>query len=269
MNPTIDLSQIYNIFFNVQSLAVLNPDGVAWTMPKAIMRVVKTDMTDNIGDKTYGQRTKCHFLFFKTIIPDNVIPQINTRITDSNGTHWYVNDVDNIYFGNVLKLYCESRAGVGVEDEQYPNAAYTTTTTTSTTPPVNDCRNNNVIIDDIKLIDQNNICAKEGLLSNWFVENLALNTNESAYASFEIQATGVVDFVADGQGLLNGSCLVTINGVVVGGGNYAGTTLSYSTGVTAGDVVVFHWYTADPIIFGACNVTLQLNQSTTTSTTTT
>lgn len=267
-NPIIDLSNAYNWWYNVQPVQVLNPDGVAWTMTKSIQRVVDTGM-ENIGPDTYGQRTRCNFLFFTSLIPEGKFPQVNTRITDANNnTYWYVYDIENMYFGNVIKLYTESRAGIGVEDEQYPNITKTTTSTTSTTAAPVSCESNTDANGNITLIDQSNVCAKHGIAYAWDIDNKALDIHENAYVSLEMDATGVVDFVADAGGLLNGSAIVTINGVPVGGGNYAGTTLSFSTGVTAGDIVNFHWYTEDAIVYGAVNVLLTLIIPTTTTTTT-
>lgn len=130
MNPVINLANMYKIFFNMQTVTVTQPNGVSWENVTALMRVVDTYMA-TLGDGTEGQRTVTHWIFFKTDVPDNLIPQINTILTDQNGTDWYVGDVENMYFGNVFKMTCESGAGVGVQNEQNPRLPSNTTTTSS------------------------------------------------------------------------------------------------------------------------------------------
>jgi hypothetical protein len=270
-NPVIDLSQVYNIFFNVQNLPVVNPDGVSWNMEKAIMRVVKTDMTDDIGDNTYGQRTKCNFLFFRTIMPAGISPQINSKITDNNGTHWYVSSIENMYFGNVLKLYCESQAGTGVQDEQFPVG--TTSTSSSTTTGVPDtCQANGVVDNGIELSSQLRVCAKvDNVLFDWYLENTAMNSNESCAAQFTIDSiiTGnVIDIAADATALTGGSAFIKINGSNVTG-NFSSTTNSYTQAVTVGDVILIQFSSPTPLIAGAVNAGIKLLPAPTTSTTVT
>lgn len=272
MNPIINLANSNNWWYNVQDFVCLNPDGITFNTIKAIQRVVYTKMSDNIGSDTMGQRTNCNFLLFKQLIPDNFIPQINSKITDANGDQWYVYDVENKYFGNVIKLFTESRAGLGVTDQQYPNGSTTTSTSTTATTP-EPCQLDGSTSKGIDLISQLRMCAKDNdLVYSWFAENLALDAGQSAAISFEITNIGfggIVDFVADAQGLLLGSAIARINGVVVGGGNFASNTLNYSTGVTNGDIVQFNFQSTDAIIKGALNVGIKLTGPTTTTTTST
>lgn len=272
MNPVINLFNSNNWWYNVQNLTVLNPDGTTWQTQKAIQRVVFTEMSDDIGSKTYGQRTKCNFLVFKQLIPDNVIPQVNSRITDMNGDHWFVYDIENKYFGNVTKLYTESMAGLGVTDMQFPNGSTTTTTSTTSTTP-EPCQPNGSTHYGLDIYDQLRMCAKDNdLVWFWFAENEALIAGQSCGISYQVSDIGygnVVDFNANATGMPLGSAIARINGVVVGGGSFAGLTLNYSTGVTNGDIIEFIFSSSASIIKGALNVSIKLTGPTTTSTTTT
>lgn len=272
MNPVINLYNSNNWWYNVQNLTVLNPDGVTWQTQKAIQRVVYTKMSDDIGSGTYGQRTRCNFLVFKQLIPDNVIPQINSRITDMNGDHWLVYDIENKYFGNVIKLFTESAAGLGVTDMQYPEGTTTSTTSTTATTP-EPCENNGIQANYLELIEQQNMCVKSNWANDppyvWFAENLALTAGQSAAVKWEVLATGVVDFAADATGMCLGTAIARINGVVVGGGNFACNTLNFSTGVTAGDEVEIIFSSSASIIKGAVNILIKMLVPTTTTTTST
>jgi hypothetical protein len=120
-NPIINLFNTYSIWYNVETITIYNLNGQVYNFDWAIRRPVITDLEDNIGSDSYGQRTKTHFLiavsqwdrYFE-------FPQTNARIIDSKNATWYVSKVENVYFGNILKVYCESRAGVGVSDRQFP-----------------------------------------------------------------------------------------------------------------------------------------------------
>lgn len=133
-NPIINLSSIYKIFYNFQTVNVTNVNGLAFNT-QAMHRVLETELVDDLGDGTYGIRTKGVWLLFKSLIPDSYIPQSNTRIIETTGagTTWYVSKIENMYFGNIYKLYCESIASQGVTNETVPYATVSSTTTTSTT----------------------------------------------------------------------------------------------------------------------------------------
>ena len=261
MNPIINLYNSNNWWYNVQNLTVLNPDGIAFQTGKAIQRVVYTKMSDDIGSDTYGQRTRCNFLLFKQLIPDNVIPQINSRVTDINGDYWYVYDIENKYFGNVIKLFTESRAGVGVTDQQYPQG-FTTSTTTSSTTLAPGCQNDGAVNAGLTIDSQINMCAVDtNILYSWFAQNLALDLNETAAIQFEVTSVAsgnLLDIVSDASGIVGGTAIAKINGVIIGGGNYAGTTLSYSTGVTVGDIIQFIFQNPTPIFANVIDLGIKL-----------
>jgi hypothetical protein len=132
-SPLINLTYVYKWFYNRQTITVINPDGSTFVTTDAIMRVTDDNMKELDHDETWGHRVKVNWLLFKTVVPSAAMPQINTKIIDSTGTIWYVNDIENKYFGNCIKLFTESRAGQLTQNEQYPPVP----TTTTTLPPAN------------------------------------------------------------------------------------------------------------------------------------
>jgi len=120
-NPVINLAPTFKIWYNTETLTFHNVNQLPYSYDWNIRRPVGTDEVDDIGSGTFGQRTRCHFMVAISEWDTTVdFPQMNCKITDSSGQIWYVSEVENIYFGNLLRIYCESRAGEGVTDRQYP-----------------------------------------------------------------------------------------------------------------------------------------------------
>lgn len=268
MNPTLDLSSIYRIFYNVQTVSVLNPDGLSWTNVEALREPTDTVMTDDNGNGTYSQRTVCTWVFFKTTVPDDLIPQINTRITDSNGTAWYVSDVQNRYFGNVFTLKTESRAGVGVEDQQIPQA--TSTSSTTVTPgTTTTCRPEGDINADILLGQQLRVCTETRALG-WRSSNQQVASNQACVAEFVVDGPmSSLDFFADAGGVSNGTAVIYRNGVVYQP-NFAGSTATFSfANPTVGDVWRYYVLNAEPMFYGATFIDVDAVAPVTTTSSTT
>jgi hypothetical protein len=272
MNPIIDLSQIYNIFYNVQSVTVHNPDGSTWTNPKAIKRIVYTDMVEDIGSGTMGQRTFCDWLFFKSVIPNNLIPQLNTYILDSTNTKWYVSDVENLYFGNVLKLKTESKAGIGVQDEQFPPV----TTTTSTTLPVTTststtCSPVGIEVGQIAVNSFTNFCATP-LFGGLYGKNTLINGNTVARIEFIVADNdNMVSLTvkADATGLTSGSAYIYRNGIPETTNFAGGSRIVNFANPSTGDIWKFEVINSTPLQVGAVNCFIKsyIPVVTTTSTT--
>lgn len=120
-NPVINLAPTFKIWYNTETLTFHNVDQLPYDYDWCIRRPVGTDEVEDIGSGSMGQRTRCHFMVAISEWDTTVdFPQMNCKITDSAGQIWYVSQVENIYFGNLLRIYCESRAGEGVTDRQYP-----------------------------------------------------------------------------------------------------------------------------------------------------
>jgi hypothetical protein len=120
-NPIINLANTFKIWYNVETLTFYNVNGQVYNYDYCIRRPVGTDMVDNIGSQTMGQRTRSHFMIAISEWNTSIeFPQLNCKIIDSSGAEWYVSQIENIYFGNLLRVYCESRAGDGVTDRQFP-----------------------------------------------------------------------------------------------------------------------------------------------------
>jgi len=266
VNPTLDLSSIYKIFYNVQTVTVRNPDGMSWTNVEALREPTDTLMTDDNGNGTYSQRTTCTWVFYKTTVPDDLIPQINTRITDSNGTDWYVSDVQNRYFGNVFTLKTESRAGVGVEDQQIPQATSTTSSST-TTGTTSTCRPEGDVNAGLQLGPQLRFCP-ETRPNGWRSINQATLANQSAVTDIVVDsAMSSLDFFADATGISNGSAVIYRNGVVYQG-NFAGLTSTFSfANPSVGDVWRFAIQNATPLFANVAYIDIDSVAVTTTSST--
>ena len=120
-NPVINLANTFRVWYNVETLTFYNVNGQIYSYDWCIRRPVGTDMVENIGSNTMGQRTRSHFMIAISEWDTSIdFPQLNCKIIDSSGAEWYVSQVENIYFGNLLRVYCESRAGDGVTDRQFP-----------------------------------------------------------------------------------------------------------------------------------------------------
>lgn len=120
-NPIFNFAPTYRIWINQETCTFYNVNGQVYEYPWCMRRPVGTDEVDDVGSGTYGQRTRCHFMVaISEWDPAIEFPQMNCKIVDSAGEVWYVSQIENIYFGNLLRIYCESRAGEGVTDRQYP-----------------------------------------------------------------------------------------------------------------------------------------------------
>lgn len=120
-NPVINLVNTFRWWYNVETLTFHNVNGQTYSYDWCIRRPVDTNEEDNIGSNTYGQRTRTHFMVAISEWDSSItFPQMNCRIVDSSNVEWYVSEIENIYFGNLLRIYCESRAGTGVTDRQFP-----------------------------------------------------------------------------------------------------------------------------------------------------
>ena len=120
-NPVFNFATTFRWWINQETLTFYNVNGQVYSFDWCMRRPVDTDEVNDIGSGTYGQRTKCHFMVaISEWDPAIEFPQMNCRIVDSSNQVWYVSQIENIYFGNLLRIYCESRAGEGVTDRQYP-----------------------------------------------------------------------------------------------------------------------------------------------------
>ena len=268
MNPTLDLSKIYRIFYNVQTVSVLNPDGGSWTNVEALREPTDTVMVDDNGNGTYSQRTACTWVFFKTTVPNDLIPQLNTRITDSNGTDWYVSDVQNRYYGNVFTLKTESRAGVGVENQQVPVPTTSTSSTTVTPATSTTCAPSGFTNNGLQITSSHNFCARTRP-NGWTADNTAFGPNGTAYVEFEVVgALGAIDIFVDAGGVSNGSAILYRNGSVYEA-NFSGSTRTVNfVNPSVGDVWQLILTTANPLFAAVAYIDIDGVGATTSTTTT-
>jgi hypothetical protein len=120
-NPVFNFAPTFRWWINQETLTFYNTNGQVYSFDWCMRRPVGTDEVDDVGSGTYGQRTRCHFMVaISEWDPSIEFPQMNCKIVDSSNQIWYVSQIENIYFGNLLRIYCESRAGEGVTDRQYP-----------------------------------------------------------------------------------------------------------------------------------------------------
>lgn len=120
-NPVYNFANSFRIWCNVETCTFYNINGQVYSFDYCIRRPVGNDAENDIGSNTMGQRTRCHFMVAISEWDTSIeFPQINCRVVDSSGVEWYVSEVENIYFGNLLRIYCDAKAGIGTTDRQYP-----------------------------------------------------------------------------------------------------------------------------------------------------
>lgn len=120
--PTIDISGDFVVFDNTQTVTLLNPDGSGGTIDYALQQGVDTVLSD-MGDGTLGYRTFCTWNLWRTpchIANLIIVPQLNAKLTDKNGTNWYVSAVNVDAWGTKYQLECEAQAGTAVKEVDLP-----------------------------------------------------------------------------------------------------------------------------------------------------
>lgn len=148
--PTIDISGDYVVFDNTQPVTLTNPDGTGGTVEYALQQGVDTVLSD-MGDGTLGYRTFCVWNLWRSpvraanaivaeinpqwllawkstttvdgsheVIWNALVPQLNAKLTDKNGTDWYVSAVNLDAWGNKYQLECEAEAGTAVKEVDLP-----------------------------------------------------------------------------------------------------------------------------------------------------
>lgn len=140
--PTLDVSDDYLIFDNLQTVTVTNPDGESLVVPYCLMQGVDNILTD-LGDGTLGYRTFTTWHMWRKPLtkptvnnsvcwsagnailtgsaggrllwgspPSRVfVPQLNCKIVDSRGVAWWASAVNLDVWGNKYQIEAEAEAG--------------------------------------------------------------------------------------------------------------------------------------------------------------
>lgn len=134
--PTLDVSDDYLVFDNLQTVTLTNPDGESLVVPHCLMQGVDNILTD-LGDGTLGYRTFTTWHLWRKPLthaarvkwtadgeiktgglsylawqkPHVFVPQLNCKIVDSRGVAWWASAVNLDVWGNKYQIEAEAEAG--------------------------------------------------------------------------------------------------------------------------------------------------------------
>lgn len=135
--PTLDISDDYLIFDNLQTVTITNPDGRSLVVANCLMQGVDNILTD-LGDGSLGYRTFTTWHMWRKPLTmaaaagikwstdgkikwnnngylgwmsSVLVPQLNCKIVDSRGVAWWASAVNLDVWGNKYQIEAEAESG--------------------------------------------------------------------------------------------------------------------------------------------------------------